>query len=383
MMRLRVVLPGRVAVSALGCILVAATPLGAEAAEEGADKLALAESVIAREETASERAFDPAFRAKAKKLLAALPLAELTSQRGEGGLGLSSLGDSQADLVYTPVTPCRIIDTRIARGTIAGGTTRSFLVTGTDYSAQGGKATGCGVPYGPTTAAVVNFVAVKPGGAGNLRVTPFGTPMPLASIINFSAGMNLANGLVVATCNPSSATCTSDITIQADASATQLVADVQGYFQRVTPPPSFLASLTTNQTVPSETKTTVIFDSVDHDTGGDYNTLNGIFTVPETGYYSLNCHLMLGDVGGADRVTLYIDKDSQNFLLTFGEVADTLYSEGYRHSGDGYASRRLSGTWHLTAGQEIVCRAWSSEPGFVWGTVVSGQGSYFSATRIR
>jgi hypothetical protein len=45
--------------------------------------------------------------------------------------------------------------------------------------------------------------------------------------------MNLANGLVVATCNPSSATCTSDITIQADASATQLVADVQGYYRNV------------------------------------------------------------------------------------------------------------------------------------------------------
>jgi len=194
---------------------------------------AVAESIVAREEALSEREFDVVFRTKAKELLAALPLAELQSQTGEDGLGLSSLGDSQADLVYTPVTPCRIIDTRIAGGTIAAGTTRSFLVTGTNYSTQGGRATGCGVPFGPTTAAVVNFVAVNPGGAGNLRVTPFGSPMPLASIINFTAGVNLANGLVVATCNPSSATCTSDITIQADVSATQLVADVQGYFQRV------------------------------------------------------------------------------------------------------------------------------------------------------
>jgi len=152
-MRLSVVLPTQLAVSALGLMLVPVTPLGAQD---------LAESVIAREEAASERAFDPAFRAKAKGLLAALPLAALEAQTGEDGLGLNSLGDSQADLVYTPVTPCRIIDTRYAGGPIPAGTTRSFLVTGTNYSAQGGIATGCGVPFGPTTAAVVNFVAVNP-----------------------------------------------------------------------------------------------------------------------------------------------------------------------------------------------------------------------------
>ena len=196
--------------------------------------MAIAESVVAREEAASERAFDPAFRAKAKELLATLPLAELVSQTGEDGLGLNSLGDSQADLVYTPVTPCRIIDTRNAGGAIAGGTTRSFLVTGTDYSAQGGKATGCGVPYGPTTAVMVNFVAAKPAGGGNVRVTPFGKPIPLAAILNFTTGVTLGNGLAVATCDPSSATCTSDITIQVDQNATDLVADVQGYYQRVT-----------------------------------------------------------------------------------------------------------------------------------------------------
>ncbi len=194
---------------------------------------AVAESILAREEAASGREFDAVFRAKAKELLAALPLAELASQTGENGLGLSSLGDSQADLVYTPLTPCRIIDTRSAAGPIAAGTTRSFLVTGTDYSAQGGKATGCGVPYGPTTAAMINFVVATPAGPGNVRVTPFGKAIPLAAIVNFTTGVTLGNGLAVATCDPSSTTCTSDITIQIDVSATNLVADVQGYFRRV------------------------------------------------------------------------------------------------------------------------------------------------------
>jgi len=99
--------------------------------------------------------------------------------------GPSDVGDSQADLVYTPVTPCRIIDTRLAGGPIAGGTTRDFRVTGTDLSAQGGSATGCGIPSGPATAAVINFVAVTPAGPGDLRITPFGTPMTTLSSTAF------------------------------------------------------------------------------------------------------------------------------------------------------------------------------------------------------
>jgi hypothetical protein len=218
---------------AVGLSFVAPASWAQEPASDLRQLHAVAESIVAREEAASDRLFDSAFRGKAKQLLAALPLAELLAQTGEAGLGLNSLGDSQADLVYTPLTPCRIVDTRLDGGPIGAGTTRSFLVTGTDYSAQGGSAAGCGVPYGPTTAAAINFVAVDPTGLGNLQLTPYGSALPTASIINYRAGANLANGLVVAICNPSSATCTSDVTIKANVSATGLVADVQGYFRRV------------------------------------------------------------------------------------------------------------------------------------------------------
>jgi outer membrane protein assembly factor BamB len=149
--------------------------------------------------------------------------------------GPLNLGDSQADLLYTPITPCRIIDTRLAGGPIAGGTTRDFRVTGTDLSTQGGSATGCGIPAGAATAAVINFVAVNPAGPGDLRITPFGTPMPTASILNYAAvpGLNIANGPTVAICDPAVAACASDFTIQADSAATQVVADVQGYFRNL------------------------------------------------------------------------------------------------------------------------------------------------------
>lgn len=203
--------------------------------QEAAQKAALAESIIAREEAASGRAFDRAFRAGVTSRLASYSLAALESQReSAGGLGPKLLGDSQADLVYTPVTPCRIIDTRVAGGQITAGSTRDFRVTGSGFAGQGGVVGSCGVPVGPATAAVINLVAVAPAGAGDLRVTPFGTPLPTASIINYAAitGLNIANGPVITICNPAVATCTSDFTIQADASATHLVADVQGFFQR-------------------------------------------------------------------------------------------------------------------------------------------------------
>ena len=132
----------------IGLCLVAPVAVGQEPTSDLAQVQAAAESIVVREEVLSERAFDPVFRVKARELLAALPLAELVAQTGDDGLGLNALGDTQADLVYTPVTPCRIIDTRLGGGIMAANTTRDFLVTGTDYSAQGGSATGCGVPYG-------------------------------------------------------------------------------------------------------------------------------------------------------------------------------------------------------------------------------------------
>ncbi len=135
------------------------------------------------------------------------------------------------DLVFTPVTPCRIIDTRLAGGPIAGGTTRNFAVAGaTGFAAQGGNAAGCGIPAG-APAAVINYVAVNPAGPGDLRVTPVGTPVPLASVINYAAvgGLNIANGVAT----PLSTGAAPHITVQADVSATDLVADVLGYYKDV------------------------------------------------------------------------------------------------------------------------------------------------------
>ena len=147
-----------------------------------------------------------------------------------------SLGEASANLVYTPVTPCRIIDTRLAGGPLTPGFPRSFFVTGTaGFETQGGLAGGCGVPTSATSA-VINLVALDAAGPGNLRAFAYGQTAPLASVINFATIPSaIANGVAIPTCDHSAAACPFDVTIQANGSAANLVADVLGYFSTTGP----------------------------------------------------------------------------------------------------------------------------------------------------
>src|SRR5262245_55919313 len=163
-----------------------------------------------------------------------------TNAENEGALPLvpppsaiQAYGDNDLDIVFVPITPCRIIDTRNAGGPIAGGATRDFRVTGTNFTGQGGAAGSCGVPVG-ASAAFINFVAVGPQGGGDFRATAFGTAMPLASFLNYAAGANVANGVALNICK-APAVCTFDFTVQADVSPSDLVADVMGYFKPAPP----------------------------------------------------------------------------------------------------------------------------------------------------
>lgn len=221
-----------------------AQPVADLSSENAAEKEALAESIVARQEAAGKQ-LDRAFRAHVTSDLASRPLEELLAiQKGAGLVpGPQVLGGSSAaDLVYTPVAPCRIIDTRVVGGPIAAGAQRSFYAAVNNYSTQGGSATTCGIPFGPATAVVVNVVAVNPAAAGDLRAFAFGGTLPTASIINYakvndvtSGGLlNIANAFTLKICDPAVVTCpTSDFTIQADTSATQVVMDVLGFYRKV------------------------------------------------------------------------------------------------------------------------------------------------------
>jgi hypothetical protein len=216
-------------------------------AQEAARKGELADAILAARQTAAARDFGAGLRGSLKQSLMSLSVDRLEAFLAAGGLGdieaavrgpvvPKVLGDTAADLAFTPVAPCRIIDTRsAAAGILAAGTQRSFLVRNPGgFASQGGSATDCGIP-GTATAVEMNFVAVSPAGGGDLRAFAFGGAFPNASVLNYSnvAGLNIANGIAQPVCNPAARTCTNDLTIQTDVSTTHLVVDVVGYFNKI------------------------------------------------------------------------------------------------------------------------------------------------------
>jgi hypothetical protein len=150
-----------------------------------------------------------------------------------------ALGDPESDLLFVPLTPCRILDTRLAGGRMTPGPSGMlhFEVAGTTgFESQGGNPGGCGVPLGATTplaaAVMINVVAVGPVGPGHLRAWEFGQTAPNAAILNYAniSGLNIANAVVVPIAGVASLA--KDLSIDANVSATFVVADVTGYFTR-------------------------------------------------------------------------------------------------------------------------------------------------------
>jgi uncharacterized repeat protein (TIGR03803 family) len=148
-------------------------------------------------------------------------------------VGLSPL---HSGLSYYPLSPCRIIDTRNTGTNLPINTPVAFKINSNgssgSYSSQGGNASGCGIPT-DAKAIFFNFVAVNAVGSGFLQAWPFGSSIPTASVLNYvnAPGLNIANGIVLPVCDPSIATCTNDLNIQANQSSTQLVVDAVGYFK--------------------------------------------------------------------------------------------------------------------------------------------------------
>ena len=137
-----------------------------------------------------------------------------------GGLvplsGAGAEGGTSVPSVVIPLDPRRILDTRTALGI---GTT-SPLTPDQTITLQ---VTGAGgVPAG-ATGVVLNVTVNSPTGAGYVSAYPAGATRPEASVINYSAGEDVAN-MITATLSPSGAI---DL-YNAQASA-HLIADVAGY----------------------------------------------------------------------------------------------------------------------------------------------------------
>jgi hypothetical protein len=149
--------------------------------------------------------------------------------RSAAALNPNLLGSFSSDLVYTAVTPCRIVDTRNAVGAFSGGQTRTYDLDGlggaaTTYAQQGGVAASCSVPYGKATAAALNITVTGTTAPGYLTAWGLGT-QPNASVLNWATGDTIANTTIV----PIVPSASTDFSIYSSSGA-HVIIDVLGYF---------------------------------------------------------------------------------------------------------------------------------------------------------
>ena len=138
-----------------------------------------------------------------------------------------ALGDATADLTYTPINPCRILDTRsTAAGPLAANVARTFVGFAASFTVQGGASWPCDIPNG-IAAMAMNVYAVNPTNLGFIKVWPANGAEPLVSTVNYQPGITaIATGTVV----PVDASNENRFVAKSPA-AVDFVADVVGYFK--------------------------------------------------------------------------------------------------------------------------------------------------------
>lgn len=138
-----------------------------------------------------------------------------------------TLGQLAADLVFTPITPCRIVDTRVPNDRIGAGATRDLDASnpGGNFTSQGGSNTNCGIPANPAALAL-SVTGLGNLGTGFLRVFPHngtnaqGSPVPLNTI-----NTTVTNDMIVPACQG----CAQELKVYSTAH-THYAAFVTGYF---------------------------------------------------------------------------------------------------------------------------------------------------------
>jgi hypothetical protein len=139
-----------------------------------------------------------------------------------------SLGSATDNLVFTPVTPCRYIDTRNVGGPIT--TPRDFdtVISGPTY----GGASGCSIPATAATDIAVNVTVVVPAGtAGYIGLRPYGSTA-LTSFINWPAEgtPGLANAGIIGTAFNAADSSNEFEAFAGGGNSPQMIMDYFGYF---------------------------------------------------------------------------------------------------------------------------------------------------------
>jgi hypothetical protein len=162
------------------------------------------------------------------------------------GTAHAQVGLIDQDLIFVPITPCRIFDTRISEGgtgPIFANAVKHFVVKKTDsFAAQGGNGSNCGLGAASLNnnfaAAAINLTAISgtfnvPGvnvsAYSWITAYPFGSTKPLASTLNF--GATLYDIRTVATVVKVNTDPAASLHLSIHATAqTEVIGDLVGYY---------------------------------------------------------------------------------------------------------------------------------------------------------
>lgn len=279
----------------------------------------------------------------------------------DGVTGTEDLGSLTQDLVYSPVSPCRIFDTRLYGG---GAPPTNFAVrnyyvygSGPTMTAQGGNPAGCFTPTGKgePVGVSINLAAIAVSPIGHLRVYPYATTIPVASFLNYFSAGNVANsGLITTRYNFGR-----DIAVY-NRNTAHSFADVMGYFYAATFP-----SRTQTLSIPAEAFVSASGDpvSTSFGTGGAYPATAGSdamvapVQIPNGAIITGFTVWVVDNVAGSVSITLFKRLLNGNSFPSIGTVTSSGASTAYQqlnsptlsaivnNSTTGYVLRAYSSPW--------------------------------------
>lgn len=149
-------------------------------------------------------------------------------------LSASAAFAQDPDLTYHTVAPCIVVDTRVAGGAFAAGETRTYNAVGSgSLASQGGSSTGCAIPgfsnnIAQVQAVAVNLVVITPSAAGHLHAFAADTTTT-TTVINFSAGVTIANSAHLAVAQTSGV---GDFKVKTVSASAHVLVSVVGYYSK-------------------------------------------------------------------------------------------------------------------------------------------------------
>jgi hypothetical protein len=156
--------------------------------------------------------------------------AELGSRTSSSVSNSKALADVGDDLVFTPMTPCRFVDTRNGGSLIPKGNPLFTAFNTALFGSSYGGDSGCKVPGSGEIAIAANItVTVDSGAAGFLGIRPYGATTR-SSLVNWPTGgtTGIANAAIITTALDTNGNY--EFEAYAGGNTPNLIVDLFGYF---------------------------------------------------------------------------------------------------------------------------------------------------------